>query len=96
MVLEGPGRFELEMRGDLGGEEFASASSPDPAIVTVTQRGLTVDKVFLGAGSTHSWWNSNPLIGRPISKGDVFVVEITGPAALRLDWPVGLRAVGQE
>lgn len=47
-----------------------------------------VDYVFAGNGGSHSWWKEagGGLLKYPLKPGYTLRVEVSGPAAFRIDW----------
>jgi hypothetical protein len=69
--------------------EYASITARGVEQCTVMVDGAVVDRVYAGAGGSHSWWRAagGPLTPNPIEPGGTLKITVSGPAAFRVDWP---------
>src|SRR5262245_12724577 len=68
---------------------YASITAPDICHVTVLIDEKPFDGVFVGAGSSHSWWTQagGKLLPRNgLAYGQTLKIVSSGPCALRIDW----------
>jgi len=67
---------------------YASATAPGVAFVAVEIDGVTVDAVYVGNGSSHSWWTGagGKLLPRGLAPGQRLRVSADAACAFRVDW----------
>jgi hypothetical protein len=68
---------------------YASVTAPGLTYVEIAVDGEVHDGVYVGPGSSHSWWTNAggklfPASG--IKPGSRAVITAEGPVALRIDW----------
>lgn len=68
---------------------YASVTAPELVYVEVRIDGRRHDGVWVGPGSSHSWWTpagGKLLDHNGLDPGQALEIESTGPCALRIDW----------
>lgn len=72
---------------------YACVTAPRKAYVEVLMNGVILDGVWIGPGSSHSWWTQagGKLLRWDMNRGDHFAVNATGPVAMRIDWEEEVR-----
>lgn len=68
---------------------YASLTAPQLTRVDVLIDGELFDQVWVGPGSSHSWWTSaggKLLDHNGLDPGQRLLIQTSGPCALRLDW----------
>jgi hypothetical protein len=81
MLLE-EGTHEFETKD--ASFDWASVSSPAPAIVRIFRDDKQHDLVYVH-GPTHTWWSSNPLFCPPLRDEEKIKIVIEGKAAMRIE-----------
>jgi hypothetical protein len=68
--------------------QYACVTAPNVIACTVKVNGVQVDKVYAGAGGSHSWWKDagGPLIPEPLQPGSTIEVSMSGEGTFRADW----------
>ena len=88
MLLQGPGEWKLKIAKGPSHDDYACVTAPGPAVLEIRQNGVLIDRVYLSAGGTHTWWASNPLLRGPSVGDEIHIIISGGPAALRLELPL--------
>lgn len=67
---------------------YACVTAPQLAYVEVAVNDRILDGVWVGPGSSHSWWTmaGGKLLRFDMRNGDRLIVTASGPVALRIDW----------
>jgi hypothetical protein len=68
---------------------YASVTAPELAYVEVKISGEVFDGVWVGPGSSHSWWTAaggKLLDHNGLEPGETLEITSTGPCAFRIDW----------
>jgi hypothetical protein len=68
--------------------EYAHITAPGIIQCDVLVDELLVDRVWAGAGGSHSWWTGagGRFLPSGLQPGQTVTVTLSGPGALRLDW----------
>lgn len=68
---------------------YASLTAPELVYVEIRLNRKVHDGLWIGAGSTHSWWTGaggKLLDHNGLNPGETLEITSTGPCALRIDW----------
>lgn len=68
---------------------YASLTAPELVYVEVKLGERVHDGVWVGPGSSHSWWTpagGKLLDHNGLDPGETLTITSTGPCALRIDW----------
>ena len=68
---------------------YASVTSPELVYVEVLIDGVAFDGVWVGPGSSHSWWTpagGKLLDHNGLNPGQTLEIVSSGPCAFRIDW----------
>lgn len=67
---------------------YASVTAPQLTYVEVRLDEQVLDGVWVGPGSSHSWWTQagGKLLKRGMKRGQRLLIRATNGAALRIDW----------
>lgn len=67
---------------------YASVTAPALAYISILIDDKEVDGVWIGPGSSHSWWTGagGKLLKMGLKPGEKLKVTSTAKAAFRLDW----------
>ena len=68
---------------------YASVTAPELVYVEVKLGGRVHDGVWVGPGSSHSWWTpagGKLLDHNGLDPGETLEITSTGPCAFRIDW----------
>lgn len=68
--------------------EYASVTAPEVITCVVTIDGTVTEKVYAGAGGSHSWWTAagGRFLRYPLKPGQTLRVALSGEGAFRIDW----------
>ena len=67
---------------------YACVTAPGVVECAVAVDGELVDKVYAGAGGSHSWWKEagGGLLKFPLKPGQTLTITLSGEGAFRIDW----------
>lgn len=91
IIADGAGVM-LDVLNDTGAHmdvNYASLTAPKLVRVDVAVNDKLFDAVWVGPGSSHSWWTQAGgkfLDHNGLDPGHRLTITATGPCALRLDW----------
>lgn len=68
---------------------YASVTAPELVYIEVLIGGEVFDGVWVGPGSSHSWWTQaggKLLDHNGLEPGEILEITSSGPCAFRIDW----------